>query len=88
MSVEAAAVSMAMAPKPVDPQQQQTMKMMKWMPIVFSVMLYNYAAGLSLYMVVSSTWSIFETKVVKKLIFKDEPVVSTGVPAPEFRKGR
>jgi YidC/Oxa1 family membrane protein insertase len=81
-------LSMAMAPKPVDPQQQQTQKMMKWMPIVFSVMLYNYAAGLSLYMVVSSTWSIFETKVVKKLLFKDEPAVAAGVPAPEFRKGK
>lgn len=79
-------LSSAMAPKPADPQQAQTMKMMRWMPIIFSLLLYNYAAGLALYMVVSSTWSIFEMKVVKKVFaVAAEPAVG---PAPTFRKGR
>ncbi|MEN8151473.1 MAG: membrane protein insertase YidC, partial [Planctomycetota bacterium] len=46
--------SAAMAPKPADPQQQSMHRMMKWMPVLFTLMLYNYAAGLALYMTVSS----------------------------------
>jgi len=41
-------------------------KMMTWMPVLFGIMLYNYAAGLSLYMIVSSGIGIFEAKVIKK----------------------
>ncbi len=78
-------VSSAMAPKPQDPQQQQTMKFMKYMPVLFALMLYNYSAGLSLYMIVTSTWSIFETKYIRK---KLGPVPQPGKPAPTFRKGR
>jgi YidC/Oxa1 family membrane protein insertase len=81
-------LSAAMAPKPGDPQQQSTMKMMKWMPIIFSLLLYNYAAGLALYMVVSSTWSIFETKVVKKVFLKDKGETAAVVASPQFRKGK
>ena len=53
-------------PRPTDPQQAQVQKMMTFMPILFGVMLYNYAAGLSLYMITSSAVGIFETKVIKK----------------------
>ena len=53
-------------PKPTDPQQAQMQKMMAFMPIMFGVMLYNYAAGLSLYMITSSSLGIFEQKVIKK----------------------
>ena len=53
-------------PKPTDPQQAQMQKMMTFMPILFGVMLYNYAAGLSLYMITSSALGIFEQKVIKK----------------------
>lgn len=53
-------------PKSADPQQQQMQKIMTFMPILFGVMLYNYAAGLSLYMITSSAIGIFEAKVIKK----------------------
>ncbi|MDP6850489.1 MAG: membrane protein insertase YidC, partial [Planctomycetota bacterium] len=53
-------------PKPTDPQQAQMQKMMTFMPIMFGIMLYNYAAGLSLYMITSSALGIFEQKVIKK----------------------
>ncbi|MEN8151712.1 MAG: hypothetical protein ABFS86_17990, partial [Planctomycetota bacterium] len=75
-------------PKPADPQQQSMHRMMKWMPVLFTLMLYNYAAGPALYMTVSSVWSIFETKVVKKVLFKEENGGEVGVPSPSFRKGR
>ncbi len=53
-------------PKPIDEQQAQQMKMMKWMPIVFAVVLYNYTAALALYMIVSSALAIAESKIVKR----------------------
>lgn len=53
-------------PKPADPNAAQMQKIMTFMPILFGVMLYNYAAGLSLYMITSSTIGIFEAKVIKK----------------------
>jgi len=81
-------MSAAMAPKPADPQQQSMMRMMKWMPVLFTLMLYNYAAGLALYMIISSLWSIFETKVVKKILFKEDNSGEVGLPSPNFRKGR
>ncbi len=54
-------------PTPTDPQQARMMKMMAFMPILFGFMLYNYAAGLSLYMMTSSAFGIVEIKVIKKL---------------------
>ena len=60
---------MMMQPKPTDPQQRQQQKIMLVMPIVFGVMFYRYAAGLSLYMLVSSAWAIFESKVIRKYFF-------------------
>lgn len=53
-------------PKPTDPQQAQMQKMMAFMPILFGLILYNYAAGLSLYMITSSVIGIFEQKVIRK----------------------
>jgi len=52
-------------PKPTDEQTAQQMKMMKWMPILFAVILYNYTAALSLYMVVSSAIALIESRIVK-----------------------
>ncbi len=51
-----------------DPQVQMQMKMMKFMPFMFFIFLYKYIAALSIYMCVSSAWSIVESKLVKKAI--------------------
>ena len=53
-------------PKPTDPQQAQIHKMMAIMPVIFGFVLYNYAAGLSLYMIMSSLIGIFEQKFIRK----------------------
>ena len=53
-------------PKPADEQAARMQKMMMWMPILFGFMLYNYAAGLSLYMITQSGLGIFEQRVIKK----------------------
>ena len=52
-------------PKPQDEQSAQQYKMMKWMPIIFAVILYNYTAALLIYMVISSAFGILEAKIVR-----------------------
>ena len=54
-------------PKPSDEQQARMQKMMMFMPIMFGFFLYNYAAGLSLYMITQSTLGIVEQRVIRKL---------------------
>jgi YidC/Oxa1 family membrane protein insertase len=54
-------------PKPADEQQAKMQKMMMFMPILMGVFLYNYAAGLSLYMITQSTFGILETTWIKKI---------------------
>lgn len=54
-------------PKPSDEQQAKMQKMMMFMPILFGFLLYNYAAGLSLYMITQSGLGIVEQRVIKKL---------------------
>ena len=53
-------ISARMQPLPDDPQQRQTAKMMRWMPMMFGLILYNYASGLTIYMTCSALWSICE----------------------------
>jgi len=57
-----------MMPQPTtgDPQAEQMQKMMRFMPVFFGFLLYNYAAGLSLYWMTSNLISIFEYKVIRK----------------------
>jgi YidC/Oxa1 family membrane protein insertase len=54
-------------PKPADEQAARMQKMMMWMPIVMGFFLYNYAAGLSLYMITQSSLGILEMSVIKKV---------------------
>ncbi|HEX6883962.1 MAG TPA: YidC/Oxa1 family insertase periplasmic-domain containing protein [Planctomycetota bacterium] len=69
-------------PKPADEQAARMQKMMMFMPVLFGFMLYNYAAGLSLYMITTSGCSIVEQKVIKKLW----PIDDTEV-APKAKPG-
>jgi YidC/Oxa1 family membrane protein insertase len=46
----------------MDPAQQ---KMMRYMPLIFVVFLYNYSSGLALYWTVSNLLSVLQTKVTK-----------------------
>lgn len=53
-------------PKPVDPQAQQQQQMMKWMPVVFTLMLYRLASGLLLYWTASSAFGILEQWLLRR----------------------
>ena len=58
----------------VDPVQQ---KIMKYMPLMFMVFLYNFSAGLTLYWTVQNLLTIAQMKLTK-----DDNVAGTGTPAP------
>ncbi|HEY5043752.1 MAG TPA: membrane protein insertase YidC [Verrucomicrobiae bacterium] len=48
----------------MDPAQQ---KMMRWLPAMFILFLYNYSAGLALYWTVNNLLTILQTKLTKSL---------------------
>ena len=53
----------------MDPSQQ---KMMRYMPLIFLVFLYNYSSGMALYMTVSTLLSGIQAKLTRTMI-KTEP---------------
>jgi len=66
-----------MMPTPTDEQAARMQKIMLFMPIFMGVFLYNYAAGLSLYMITQSGLGIFETKVIRKFWPVDDKELPT-----------
>lgn len=67
-------------PKPADPQQAQTQKMMMFMPVIMCVMFYTMPSGLTLYWLTSTTLGIVEQRLVKLQIKRME---ARGAFAPE-----
>jgi YidC/Oxa1 family membrane protein insertase len=64
----------------MDPAQQ---KMMRWLPGIFILFLYNYSAGLALYWTVNNLLTVLQTKVIKNL---HDPVAPTSVLTPVSKK--
>lgn len=48
-----------------DPTQEQTAKMMRWMPVIFGFIFYNMPSGLVLYFTANAVFSTIETRFVK-----------------------
>jgi len=63
----------------MDPTQQ---KIMKYFPVIFLVILYNYSAGLTLYWTVQNLLTIAQTKLTRA---KDE-AIKTPPAGPQKRK--
>jgi YidC/Oxa1 family membrane protein insertase len=59
----------------MDPAQQ---KMMRYMPLLFLVFLYNYSAGLALYWTVNNLLTVVQTKLTKS----NQPVAAAVVVSP------
>lgn len=59
----------------MDASQQ---KLMRWMPLIFLAFLYNYSAGMSLYMAVSTLASVVQTKLTKNLKDPAAPATPAG----------
>ncbi|HKS16493.1 MAG TPA: membrane protein insertase YidC, partial [Planctomycetota bacterium] len=56
------------APKPQDPKLAAQQKMMMFMPVVFGLLCYSLASGLSLYLFVNSLLAMIEQKIIKKYL--------------------
>jgi len=54
-------------PTPADEQAAKMQRMMSFVTVGMGFFLYNYASGLSLYMITQSSLGIFEQKVIKQL---------------------
>lgn len=76
--------SAAMQPLPEDPEQRAQAKMMRWIPLLFGVFLYNTAAGLTLYMTLSALWSIGESWLIRK-VWLSKIELATPAPAAASR---
>jgi YidC/Oxa1 family membrane protein insertase len=63
----------------MDPAQQ---KIMKYFPMIFLVILYNYSAGLTLYWTVQNLLSIAQMKLTKATEAKTAAPPKPGVPRP------
>jgi YidC/Oxa1 family membrane protein insertase len=66
----------------MEPAQQ---KMMRWMPAIFILFLYNYSAGLALYWTVNNLLTVLQTKVIKNL---HDPAKVTPVLTPVSKKNK
>ncbi len=53
---------------PTDPQQRTMQQMMRWMFLLFGVLLYNYASGLLVYMCTSMALAFLEMWIIKKIL--------------------
>jgi YidC/Oxa1 family membrane protein insertase len=65
----------------VDPAQQ---KMMRYMPLMFLVFLYNYSAGMALYWTMNNLLTILQTKLTKAR--QAAPAAPVLTPSPKKRK--
>jgi len=64
----------------MDPTQA---KMMRYLPLIFLVFLYNYSAGLALYWTVNNLLTILQTKLTKNL---RDPATPALTPPPKKKK--
>jgi YidC/Oxa1 family membrane protein insertase len=55
-------------PKATDPQTQMTQTMMKYMTVFMGVIFFKVPAGLCIYFITSSIWSLIERQLVKRTI--------------------
>jgi YidC/Oxa1 family membrane protein insertase len=69
-----------MQPMPANmtPEQEQQRKMMKWMSLLFPVMLYGRASGLSLYILTSTSIGIIENKIIRDHIKQRDEAEKAG----------
>jgi YidC/Oxa1 family membrane protein insertase len=71
---------------PPSPGMDQTQaKLMRYMPLIFLVILYNYSAGMALYMTVSTLLGVVQTKLTK-MNQVPAPAATPALTPPQKRK--
>jgi YidC/Oxa1 family membrane protein insertase len=66
------------APPNMTPEQEQQRKMMKWMSLLFPIMLYSGPSGLTLYILTSTTIGIIESKIIRDHIKQRDEAEKAG----------
>lgn len=64
-------------PKATDPQTQMTQTMMKYMTVFMGVIFFKVPAGLCIYFITSSIWSLIERQLVKRSLPPPGSLAST-----------
>jgi len=77
-----------MMPKATDEQTQMTQTMMMYMTVFMGLMFFKVPAGLCIYFITSSIWSLFERKLVKRLGPPPKPPEPTPTTPPPTRESR
>lgn len=67
---------------PADPQTAQMQKMMRFMPIMFTVFALNFPIGLSLYWTATNVWTIGQQHLLIRMYGPSAPIRVKGAPAP------
>lgn len=62
-------------------QQQQQMKMMRYMTPLFGLMFWNIASAAGLYVIISTTWGMIESKFIRREIARREELANAGIAA-------
>jgi YidC/Oxa1 family membrane protein insertase len=60
--------------------------MMRYMPLIFMVFLYNFSAGLTLYWTVQNLLSILQTKLIKMMPEQTAPPSGPVLTGPPKRR--
>ncbi len=71
-------------PRSKDPQAQSQQKFMMVMPLIFFLLLYNYAAALALYITFSTLFGVIEQLIAKRLVAAE--LEHTPIPEPDGKK--
>lgn len=73
-------------PKATDEQTRMTQRMMMFMTVFMGIMFFKVPAGLCIYFITSSTWSLVERFLVKKFLPKAQLVPVEVADVPELPK--
>ncbi len=65
-------INQKLQPKATDPQMAQTQRMMSFMMIAFGFIFYSFASGLLIYFIVSALYGIVESRMIKRIIAKED----------------
>jgi YidC/Oxa1 family membrane protein insertase len=67
----------------MDPAQQ---KMLRWMPMIFLLILYNFSSGLALYMTVQNLLTIAQTKLIRTPPVQVQPTKAPALTPPQKKR--
>jgi len=76
------------SPPPTTPEAEMQQRTMKYMMVFMAVMFYKVPAGLSLYFITSSLWSIGERLLLPKITHAAEPGTAPGKDEPPHGKSK